>query len=236
MLDGKWQSDWNMRYAAALVLKAHSRYASMTHEQLMKQLEYPFVGGDDGPPAPIMPVYRRETMSNSYLKVAGNLIKGALADANEQLKKGNEEKRGVLWKVLVNLICYANNEVFAQGYTKKLAKQFKTDLMEEAGISDKQAAKYTESISSALGVRGIRAGMKVIDGLPAAANDGVKMVEDLLKAKEIETFTAFVRAVRTEKTPVQVAAIQLMKLTPKQRDLARQMADKNDSETDTEEE
>lgn len=166
----------------------------------------------------------------SYLQIAGNLIKGDLAEISDQLKKGNEAKRGVLWQVLTNLVCYANNDVFKEGYTKKLARQFKADLMSETGLSEKQAGKYTESISAALGVRQVRKGMKAIDGLPAAAADGPKLVEEFLIARQIDTFNSFLKSVKTEDTPVQRAAKMLVKLTPKQRDLARQMADKQDED------
>lgn len=167
-------------------------------------------------------------MSNSLLKVAGDLIKGDLADVNSELKAARERRGGVLWRVLTNLICYANNEVFEGGYTKKLAKQFKLDLVAETGLSEKQAAKYTESISAGLGVRGVRKGMRAIDGLPAAAFDGVKSVQEFLTAAEILTFNNFVTAVKVAPTPVQRAAKVLEKLTPKQREDAMALAAKAD--------
>lgn len=166
----------------------------------------------------------------TYLTAAGNLIKGDLADVNSELKAGREKKGGILWRVLTNLIVYAQVGVFQQGYTKKLARQFKNDLVAETELSEKQAGKYTESISAALGVRGVRKGIKStgIDGLVAAAMDGTKAVQDFLKAREIETFNQFLKAVRVDVTPVQTAAKSLAKLTVQQRALAMEMAEKND--------
>lgn len=169
---------------------------------------------------------------NSYLKVAGNLIKGDLADVMAEIKSGNEKKGGILYRVLTHLICYAQIEVFATGYSKRLAKQFKADVMSETGLSEKQAGKYTESISAALGVRGVRKGVRCIDGLGAAAAEGVKMVEQFLKAAEIETFNQFMAAVRVDPTPVQVAAKVLRKLTVVQRAAAMEMAAKMDKDED----
>ena len=169
--------------------------------------------------------------NNSYLKLAGNLIKGDLVDINAELKLGRERKGGILWKVLTHLICYANNEVFNGGYTKKLAKQFRADVMSETGLSEKQASKYTESISAALGVRGIRKGIRSLDGLTAAAASGLKTVEELLKTMEIETFNQFMAAVRIEPTPVERAAKVLYKLTMDRREKAMELAkemDKNE--------
>lgn len=175
---------------------------------------------------------------NSLLKQAGNLIKGDLAEVNAELKAGREKKNGVLWQVLTRLICYAQQEVFAQGYTKKLAKQFRADVMSETGLSEAQSSKYTESISAALGVRGVRKGVRLIEGLSAAAADGVVATETFLKATEIETFNQFMASVRVEPTPVQKVGKALHKLTPAQRELAMEVAkslDKNDgADTETE--
>jgi hypothetical protein len=168
--------------------------------------------------------------TRSYLLAAGNLIKGDLADVQSEIKSGNEKKGGIQWKVLTNLITYAQVGVFMEGYTKKLAKSFRNDLMAETTLSEKQAAKYTESISAALGVRGVRKGIKSsgIEGLGAAAADGPKAVGEFLKALEIDTFNKFVKAVRVEKTPVQIAAAALGKLNAEQRKMALEMAEKND--------
>lgn len=172
-------------------------------------------------------------MSNikNYLKTAGDLIKGDLANANSAIKEARDERNGVLWKVLTNLLVYANTEVFAQGYTKKLAKQFKSDVMAETGLSEKQAGKYTESISAALGVRGIRKGVRSIDGLPAACDD-VATVAAFLTAAEIDTFNKFIKATKVDLTPVQSAAKVLAKLTPGQRQSAVEMAEKMDKDSE----
>lgn len=172
-------------------------------------------------------------MSNTanYLKTAGDLIKGDLANINEELKKGREAKNGVLWEVLANLLVYANTKVFAGGYTKKLAKQFKMDVCAETGLSEKQAGKYTESISAGLGVRGIRKGLKTIEGLTAACDD-VKTVKAFLNAAEITTFNKFIAATRVDLTPVQTAAKVLAKLTPAQRNSAVEMAEKMDKDSE----
>ena len=173
--------------------------------------------------------------SKNYLREGANLVKGDLATIKAEISAANEKKGGVLWLVLTNWILYANNSVFMDGYTKKLAKQFKMDVMSETGLSEKQAAKYTESISAGLGVRGVRKGMRAIDGLPAAC-DSLPSVQAFLMSAEIETFNKFQRAVRIDPTPVQAAAKVLLKLTPKQRDDARILADKLDEEIAEQEE
>lgn len=170
------------------------------------------------------------TNSNSYLKVAGTLIKGDLADVNSELKAGREKRQGILWRVLTHLVCYANNEVFAQGYTKKLASQFRADVMSETGLSEKQAGKYTEHISAALGVRGVRKSVRSLEGLDVAAKDGVKAVEDYLKGAEIETFGQFMSAVKIDPSPVAKVATALAKLTIPQRALAMEQATKIDKD------
>lgn len=173
-------------------------------------------------------------MSNtrSYLKTAADRIKGDLATVRDEIKAANERKGGILWLTLCDLLCYAHLEVFAKGYSKKAAKTFKVDLMGETGLSEKQAAKYTESISAGLGVRGVRKGMREIKGLPAACED-TTLVQAFLNAAEIDTFNKFQRAVRIDLTPVQSAAKMLEKLTPTQRADAMKMAAKNDHDGDT---
>lgn len=161
---------------------------------------------------------------SNFLTTAGTLIKGELADINSELKSGREKRQGVLWRVLTNLVCYAANHVFVDGYSKKAAKQFRADVMAETSLSEKQSGKYTENISAALGVRGVRKGVRAIDGLDAAAKGGVKMVEDFLKAAEIETFGQFMSAVRIDPTPVEKAAKVLSKLTEEQRNKALERA------------
>ncbi len=167
----------------------------------------------------------------TYLRTAGNLIKGDLKVVNDELKANQETKRGVLWQVLCNLLVYAQQAVFKDGYTRKKAKQFKDDLMRETGMSEKQAGKYTEAISAGLGVRGVRKGMRRIDGLDVACDD-IKMVTAFLTAANIDTFNKFVQAVRVEKSPVNKVAEALHKLTPKQREAAMAMAEKLDKSLD----
>lgn len=169
--------------------------------------------------------------TTSYLREAALLIKGDLKHVNDELKAGQEAKRGVLWNVLCNLLVYAQQAVFADGYTRKKAKQFKDDLMSETGLSEKQVSKYTEAISAGLGVRGVRKGMKSIEGLGVAC-DNVAMVQQFLTGAGIDTFNKFVRAVRVEKSPVAVVAEAFYELTPKQRDLALKMVDKLDKAQD----
>lgn len=170
--------------------------------------------------------------TNSYLRSAGNLIKGDLATIREEITKANETKGGILWQVLTYLICHAQNEVFKDGYTKKLARKFKLDLVAETGLSEKQAAKYTESISAGLGVRGVRKGMLEIKGLAVNCDDA-DTVGKFLKAAEIDTFSKFQKAVRVELTPVQAAAKVLSKLTVAQRQSAIDMAKKGDVDQDS---
>jgi hypothetical protein len=167
--------------------------------------------------------------SKNYLREGANLVKGDLATIKAEISAANEKKGGILWQVLTNWILYANNSVFMDGYSKKLAKQFKMDVMAETGLSEKQAA------SAGLGVRGVRKGMRAIDGLPAAC-DSLPSVQAFLMSAEIETFNKFQRAVRIDPTPVQAAAKVLLKLTPKQRDDARILADKLDEEIAEQEE
>lgn len=161
---------------------------------------------------------------DGFLREAGTIIKGELADVNAELASGREKKKGVLWRVLTNLICYAANKVYAEGYTKKNAKQFRADVMAETNLSEKQAGKYTENISAALGVRGLRPGVRSLPGLDVAAKDGLVSVQEWLVAAEIDTFGKFMSALRVEKTPVEIAAEKLAKLTEAQRDKAMERA------------
>lgn len=165
--------------------------------------------------------------TTTYLREAGLLIKGDLKSVNDSLKAANEEKRGVLWRVLCNLLVYAQQAVFVDGYTRKKAKQFKDDLIAETGLSIKQASKYTEAISAGLGVRGVRKGMRSIEGLGIAC-DNVAMVQEFLTGAGIDTFNKFVQAVRTEKSPVLTVAEKFAALTPKQRDLCLKTVEKID--------
>ena len=107
--------------------------------------------------------------------------------------------------------------------------------MAEVGISEKQAGKYTEAISAGLGVRGVRKGMRSIEGLPVAAADGINDLKDFFKAREIETFNAFTKAVRIEESSVHKVAKALHKLTKEQRAKANEIMEKLDAAKETEE-
>lgn len=173
--------------------------------------------------------------SQNFLKAASNLIKGDLSRLDSELKERREERGGVLYGILCNLICHAQINVFDSGYTKKAAAQFKADVVVEVGISEKQAGKYTESISAGLGVRGVRKGMRPIDGLPAAAMDGLKAVAEFLKERDVETFNAFTKAVRIEETPAHKVAKQMHKLTDTQRAKVQEIVAKLDKAQETDE-
>lgn len=149
------------------------------------------------------------TNSNSmnFLKRAGELIKDELGK-NEQIETLTGERNVVVWDACCNLICHATLNVFvspktgAAFYSKNIAAQFKEDVSKELGISVKQAGKYTETISAALGVRLDKTGLKGggIKGLRIAAMDGVESVKDFCKALDepVETLGGLRRAVREE--------------------------------------
>jgi hypothetical protein len=157
--------------------------------------------------------------TGTYLRTAANLFKGELAENSEALKTARDAKNGTLWEIICNLICHASLNVFQDGnYTRKLAKRFKDDVVSECQLSEKQAGKYTESISAALGVRGLRRGVKPLDGLYAASQDGVKAVKEYLNAAEISTFNQFMNATRVGVTDIERVAKAYFRLS----DIARQ--------------
>ena len=169
-----------------------------------------------------------------YLRDACNLIKGEIAQVKDERGKLSKTYQAAQWKVLCNLIVYAHNGVFAEGYTRKAARKFIDDLERESGLSTQSCARYTNSISAALGVRGIRKGLKSIAGLPAASDDP-QMVEKFLKGINIDTISKFIDATRTAKSPVRLAAEKLQALTLKQRQMAMDMAIRMDQDDDADE-
>lgn len=149
------------------------------------------------------------TNSNSmnFLKRAGELIKDELGKS-EQIETLTGERNAIVWDACCNLICHAAINVFVSPktgnpfYSKNIALKFKEDVSQELGISVKQAGKYTETISVALGVRLGKSGLKGggIKGLRVAAMDGPEEVREFCKALDepVETLGALRRAVREE--------------------------------------
>lgn len=170
---------------------------------------------------------------SEYLKAAGKLFKGQLGDHTEALKKAGDARAGTLWEILVLMICHAGTVVFNGGeYTRAKAKKFKEDVMGELGISAKQAGKWTESISAALGVRGLRKGVRPMDGLMAVAKTGPADTRTFLNAKEITTFNQFMNATRIPKDAVQELAKKVYNLSDQQRErLARVVKKLDDDES-----
>src|SRR6185436_7361501 len=136
--------------------------------------------------------------SQSFLRKAANILKGELAECNTALKETREAQRGAQWRILCNLICHAAQEVFTEGYSRQIASKFREDWVKASGLSAKQASKWTESISAALGVRGLRKGLKPLEGLMAVGKEGTDEVDKYLKAREITSFNEFMAATRTE--------------------------------------
>ncbi len=171
----------------------------------------------------------------TYLRDAGQLFKGQLADNTAALKKATTERAGTLWEILALMIAYAGTAVFTNGdYTRKKAKKFKEDVMGQLGISAKQAGKWTESISAALGVRGLRKGVRPMDGLMAVAKTGPSDVKTFLMAKELMTFNQFMTATRTEKDPVQEIAKRVYGLSTQQRERLERVVAKLDEDANGE--
>ncbi len=167
-----------------------------------------------------------------YLRTAANLLRGDLVQSTRDRTKANEKRNETLWQVLLNLLIYAQNVVYADGYSKKAAGGFIKTLETESGLSNRAAQKYCEAVSTGLGVRGNRKGMRTIQGLPAAC-ENLKTLEAFLLAKEIKNFNQFRASIRVGKSPVVVAAEYLAKLaTPAQRDRARELADKMEKDAD----
>lgn len=174
--------------------------------------------------------------SQSYLRAAANLFKGDLSTNNEALETARNEKNGTLWKILNNLICHASINVFPAGYTRALAKRFKEDVIASFGISAKQASRWTESISAALGVRGLRKGIQPLDGLLAVGKEGPETVAEYLNVREIKTFNQFMNATRASKDHVVELAKKYQLLSPQQRDRVIKLADEIDKKEEGSEE
>lgn len=143
----------------------------------------------------------------NFLRIAGQLIKDELGKG-EQIETLTDERNAVVWDACCNLICHAALNVFVNPktgnpfYSKNIAAKFKDDVVHELGISVKQAGKYTETISAALGVRMDKTGLKGggIKGLRVAALDGVDEVKTFCKALDepVETLGGLRRAVRED--------------------------------------
>lgn len=171
----------------------------------------------------------------SYLTEAGKLLAGDLIQSTKDRKAATEYRNKTLWQVLLNLLVYAQNVVYADNYTKKAAGRFIKDLEETAGISNRSAQKYVEAVTTGLGVRGNRSGMRKIEGLPAAC-ENKKTLEQFLIGKEITSFNKFRDAIRVGKSPIKIAAEYLAKLsTHGQREKAMELAEKLVKDKDAEE-
>ena len=154
--------------------------------------------------------------SRHFLTTAATLIKGEISQQSEVMAGAKEARDKAMWQATCNLVCYAAMTAFAKGYSRKLAVAFAEELAETCGIKQKQAEKYTSSISLALGVRmGKSKTMKEsgIKGLRAAAISGVEDVVELFKAQPepIDSLGALMRALRKDKDKVQEAAERFVK-------------------------
>lgn len=158
--------------------------------------------------------------SQNFLKHAGELIKGAIADAEGLIKESQEARDKAAWEATCNLICHAALNVFDKGYKKPIAKQFKQDVAQVLGISEKQASKYTETISAALGVRMDKGGLKGggIKGLRVPAMVSPDEVAEFCSALEITTLGGLRRACQKDKDPIETMARQFQKLETDARD------------------
>lgn len=170
------------------------------------------------------------TNTPNWLHDAGLIFKGELANNHEALKKAREDRNGSLLRILTLLICHASNNVFDHGYTKAKARRFNEDVIAEFGIGDKQASKWTTSISAALGVRGVRKGVQPIEGLDVAAGNGNEAVVEFLHVREIETFNQFMAATRTVKDEVQELAFKYQKLSESKRERLLKLVEKLDKD------
>lgn len=140
------------------------------------------------------------------------MFKGELSVSRETIKDARLVYGTISYKIIAELTCHGANKVFSGGYTRKLATDFKHDVMAEFGISKKQAGKYTEAVSAALGVRGLRRGVEAIAGLDVAAADGPASVEEFLLASDIRTFNAFINRTRADVDALDALAQRIAKL------------------------
>lgn len=167
---------------------------------------------------------------NSYLHAAALVFKGELSGNIEALKKARDEKNSSLWNVLTNLICHASTQAFEHGYTRAKAKRFNEDVIAAFGIGEKQAMKWTTSISAALGVRGLRKGVQPLKGLDVAATEGVDRVNEFLQAAQVTTFNQFMASTRTEKNPIDELARRYQKLSDVERERVQKLVKKLDDD------
>lgn len=172
--------------------------------------------------------------NNTYLRDAANLFKGKLSTNNEALKEARDEKNGTSMTILIYLICYAATEVFVGDYSRAKAKRFKEDWVASANISAKQAGKWTESVSAALGVRGLRKGIQPLDGLMPMGKEGPEHVKSYLASLEITTFNQFMAATRTAKDHVQELAKKYHGLSTQQRERLLKLVEKLDKDEEGE--
>lgn len=168
----------------------------------------------------------------TYLRDAANMFKGELANHSEAWAAARDVRNGTLWSIGCHLICHASQIVFDKDYTRAKAKRFKEDVMGSFGTSAKQAGKWTESISAALGVRGVRKGVQPLEGLSVVAKDGLKAVQEYLNAKEIKTWNQFMTATRSPKDAVQELAKRYAGLSPQQRERCLKLVEKLDKDED----
>lgn len=166
--------------------------------------------------------------SMNYLKKARELFVGEIADATDKMREYRDGRSAALFQALCNLICHAHVVSFAEGYSKKAAREFMDGVANECGLSEKQAFKYTSAITAALALRATKGSFRGsgIDGLDVAASDGPAAVADHLKKFEIETYNQFIAYLRVAVSPVAKVAAQLAKLNEDQRKEAMAMAAK----------
>lgn len=170
------------------------------------------------------------TNSGNFLHKAGLLIKGEIADATSTIKENQEARNKAMWQAVCNLFCHAAVNVFGAGYSKVAAAQFKTEVATNCGITEKQASKYTETISAAMKMRGTRKGIKSIPGLFEAAQEGPGQVEKLFSemAEPVNTLGGLTRLIREPGDPLRKLAEKLSNLDGTDREAVEKMVKKMD--------
>lgn len=160
-------------------------------------------------------------MANSnaatYLQTAATLYRGDLAQSKEAADAARDLRNSSQWEIMCNLVAYAMVSVFKDGYKKTAAAMFREEVKDSFAISAKQAGKYTEAISAALGVRGMRDGIKPLKGLGVAALEGLDQIKTYLNASGIDTFNKFMQATRVDKDPVVELARKFAQFTTEER-------------------
>lgn len=169
--------------------------------------------------------------SENFLHKAGLLIKGEIADANETIKTTREARDKAVWQAICNLFCHAVVNIFADGYSKAAAAKFKAEVAENCNIKEKQAGKYTETISAALAMRGTRAGIKAgIPGVYEAAQEGPDTVFDFFAklAEPVNTLGGLQRLIRKPVNVTQKVAEAFAKLDETDRDTVLKLVKRMD--------